>query len=134
MKISAKAYYGLRAMIGLAKERDFCSARTISQKQGLPYEYLEKIFQELRLAGFLITQKGARGGYSLARPAKKIKARDVVMALEKEEPITRCQCGCPLVGNCSAGSFWQETASSFVAAMGSTTLLDLTKGKKQKNA
>jgi Rrf2 family protein len=127
MKISAKSYYGLKAMIGLAKEKGFCSARTISQKYELPYDYLEKIFQELRLAGFLVTQKGTRGGYGLARPAKKIKARDIVMALEKEEPITRCQCGCPMVGKCSAGSFWRETAASFVSAMGSTTLLDLTK-------
>lgn len=130
MKLSTKTYYGLRALIRLAKEKKPCSVKEISVKEKIPEKYLEKIFQELRIAGFLASHKGAGGGYSLNRPASRIRAGDVVMALEKEELLTRCQTSCPLAGSCSAKTFWQEMQTSFESSFGSTTLEDLTKNKK----
>ena len=130
MKLSTKTYYGLRAMIRLAKEKKSCSVKEISSKEKIPEKYLEKIFQELRADGFLISAKGKTGGYHLSRPADKIKAGDIVMALEKEEFLTRCQTSCPMAGQCSAKNFWQEMQDSFESSFGSTTLEDLTKNKK----
>jgi DNA-binding IscR family transcriptional regulator len=45
IKISKKAQYGLRAMVFLAKNyksKSFFSAKTISVKEGIPFEFLEK--------------------------------------------------------------------------------------------
>lgn len=117
-------------MIRLAKEKKPCSVKEISSKEKIPEKYLEKIFQELRIAGFLASHKGAGGGYSLAKPALKIKAGDIVMALEKEEFLTKCQTSCPMAGQCSAKTFWQEIQDSFESSFGSTTLEDLIKNKK----
>ena len=127
MKLSTKTYYGLRAMIRLTKEEKLCSVKEISVKERIPEKYLEKIFQELRNDGFLVSQKGAGGGYLLARPAAKIKAGDIIMALEKEAFLTKCQASCPMARQCSAKTFWREMEQSFEASMGSTTLADLTK-------
>ena len=133
MKLSTKTYYGLRALIRLAKEKKSCSVKDISVKEKIPEKYLEKIFQELRESGFLISQKGAGGGYSLAKPTLKIKAGDIVMALEKEELLTRCQTSCPMAGQCSAKIFWQEIQASFESSFGSTTLANLTSKKHAKS-
>lgn len=133
MKLSTKTYYGLRAMIRLAKEKKPCSVKEISAKEKIPEKYLEKIFQELRADGFLVSQKGAGGGYSLANPASKIKAGDIVMALEKKAFLTKCQASCPMAGQCSAKTFWQEMQASFESSFGSTTLADLTSKKHAKS-
>lgn len=133
MKLSTKTYYGLRAMIRLAKERKPCSVKEISVKEKIPEKYLEKIFQELRADGFLASQKGAGGGYSLVQPASKIKAGDIIMALEKEAFLTKCQSSCPLAGQCSAKTFWQEIQTSFESSFGSTTLASLISKKHAKS-
>ena len=133
MKLSTKTYYGLRAIIRLAKEKKPCSVKEISSKEKIPGKYLEKIFQELRANGFLVSHKGSGGGYSLARPATKIKAGDVVIALEKEAFLTRCQANCPMARKCSAKTFWQEMQTSFESSFGSTTLANLISKKHAKN-
>jgi len=120
-------------MIRLAKEKKPCSVKEISSKEKIPEKYLEKIFQELRADGFLVSQKGAGGGYFLARPTSKIKAGDVVMALEKEAFMTRCQTSCPMAGQCSAKTFWQEIQASFESSFGSTTLANLISKKYAKS-
>lgn len=127
MKLSQKTYYGLRALIRLAKEKKACSVKEISEKEKIPDKYLEKIFQELRNDGFLVSSKGKTGGYALSRPATKVKAGDIIIALEKDALLTKCQSSCPMAGKCSAEKFWQEMQSSFESSFGSTTLKDLTK-------
>jgi len=133
MKLSNKTYYGLRAITRLAKENKSCSVKTISSKERIPEKYLEKIFQELKSAGFLISRKGTGGGYFLSRPAAKIKAKEIVMVLEKDQALTRCQGFCPMAGECSAKTFWQEMEQSFESSFGSTTLADLISKKHAKN-
>ena len=54
MKISKKAQYGLRAMVYLAKNSlkdKVCPTREISEKENIPFDYLEKIIVELEKAG-----------------------------------------------------------------------------------
>ncbi len=127
MKLSTKTYYGLRALIRLAKKKKSCSVKEVSRKEKIPEKYLEKIFQELRIAGFLVSHKGAGGGYSLAKIASKIKAGAIVMALEKEAAMTKCRSSCPMAGKCSAQTFWQEMQTSFESSFGTTSLADLAK-------
>ncbi|MDP2930278.1 MAG: Rrf2 family transcriptional regulator, partial [bacterium] len=64
MKLSTKTYYGLRALIRLAKEKKPCSVKEVSRKEKIPEKYLEKIFQELRNDDFLVSTKGKTGGYA----------------------------------------------------------------------
>ncbi len=127
MKLSTKTYYGLRALVRIAKENKNCSVKEISEKEKIPQKFLEKIFQELRNDGFLISSKGKTGGYSLAKSAGKIKAGDIIMALEKEAALTRCQSSCPMAGQCGAKTFWQEMQACFESSFGFTTLKDLIK-------
>ena len=49
MKISKRAEYGLRAMVRLAKNNNkrAISIREISNMEGVPFEFLGKIFFEL---------------------------------------------------------------------------------------
>lgn len=47
---------------------DFISLKEISARQGITIKYLEQIVLLLSRAGFLLSSRGASGGYRLARP------------------------------------------------------------------
>ena len=54
----------------------------IAQAQDIPLKFLENILLELRHGGLVQSQRGAEGGYWLARPPEEIKLADVIRAVE----------------------------------------------------
>src|SRR3989344_8300266 len=109
MKISKKAEYGLRAMVHLAenKNKKAISIREISNAEGMPFEFLSKIFADLERAKLAKAKHGANGGYFLARPANKITTADIVSVLEEDLAVVHCS-GCPLAGGCTSQNVWEE--------------------------
>lgn len=72
MKISKRAYYGLRAAVSLAEAQGPVSARELAERERIPEEFLEKILQKLRKAGIVESTKGVEGGYTLANKAASV--------------------------------------------------------------
>ncbi len=80
MDISAKTDYAIRALIALAETDavdigatgSAISVDVLAQRQGLPRKFLEAILSDLRRGGLVMSVRGARGGYRLARPAREI--------------------------------------------------------------
>ncbi|MCK4753470.1 MAG: Rrf2 family transcriptional regulator [Planctomycetes bacterium] len=84
MKVSRSTGYALLAAGYLAqhqKEKVVLS-QDISKKYDIPLEYLLKILQQLVRANVLRSKRGPRGGFSLARPAKKITLLQVIEAVD----------------------------------------------------
>jgi Rrf2 family protein len=136
MKISTKTKYGLRAIIYLAghsKKGCFCSIKQIAESEGISPDYLEKIISKLEKAGILKAQKGAKGGYSLAIPAKKIKLGELVNVLEGENYFVQCLGGdkksCSKCKGCLAQNFWQKFQEKLDSFLNSVSLEDLIKNK-----
>ena len=70
MRVSAKVDYALRAMAELAAAPPgFTTAEQLASAQQIPPKFLESILSQLRSAGLVSSQRGAEGGYQLARPA-----------------------------------------------------------------
>jgi len=84
MKISRSTGYALLAVGYIAQNRKqgIILSQTISKKYNIPLEYLLKILQQLVRANVLRSKRGPRGGFSLAKPAKKITLLQVVEAVE----------------------------------------------------
>lgn len=82
MRISAKVDYALRAMLALASVSGLRKAEWIATSQGIPRPFLESILLDLRHAELVVSQRGAEGGYALARPATDISVADVIRAVE----------------------------------------------------
>lgn len=81
--ISAKVDYAVRALLLLAQRApDLVTAEALSTEQDLPREYAEQILTELRKLGYVVSKRGARGGFQLARPADEVLVGPVVSALE----------------------------------------------------
>jgi Rrf2 family protein len=83
VRLSAKADYALRASVELAALGDgHVKAEAIAHAQSIPLRFLEQILLDLKHAGLVASQRGAEGGYWLARPPAEIALADVIRAVE----------------------------------------------------
>jgi Rrf2 family protein len=83
MRVSAKVDYALRAMAELAAAPPgLMTAEQLASAQHIPPKFLESILSQLRSGGLVASQRGAVGGYQLARPAEEISIADVIRELE----------------------------------------------------
>jgi Rrf2 family protein len=84
MRISAKADYAVRAVAELAAAAGEkpVKAERVASAQGIPLNFLENILGELRHAGIVRSQRGAEGGFRLAKPATEVTVADVIRAVE----------------------------------------------------
>jgi Rrf2 family protein len=84
MRVSAKVDYAVRAAIELAAEAGEgpVKGERIATAQGIPPKFLENILLDLRHAGLVSSQRGAEGGYWLARAPEEITVADVIRAVE----------------------------------------------------
>ena len=84
MRVTAKVDYALRAAVELAvaEGQGPVKGERIAQAQEIPLKFLENILLELRHHGLVQSQRGAEGGYWLARPAEEINVADVIRAVE----------------------------------------------------
>ncbi|HOZ55923.1 MAG TPA: Rrf2 family transcriptional regulator [bacterium] len=86
MKFSTRTTYGLRAMIKLAANynKAAVSLAHIAKKEKISQKYLERLFVALKKEKLVLSEKGASGGYRLARDPKNIRIYDIVRVLEGE--------------------------------------------------
>lgn len=84
MRVSARADYALRAAAELATvapdqrlKRD-----ALATRQDIPLEFLESVLLDLKHAGIVQSQRGASGGFRLARPPDEISLADVIRAVD----------------------------------------------------
>jgi Rrf2 family protein len=82
VRVSAKVDYALRAMLELAAADGLVKSERIATAQAIPQKFLENILLDLRHASLVSSQRGAEGGYTLARPAAEISVADVIRAVE----------------------------------------------------
>jgi Rrf2 family protein len=84
VRVTAKVDYALRAAVELAaaEGQGPVTGERIAQSQEIPLKFLENILLELRHHGLVQSQRGAEGGYWLARPAESINVADVIRAVE----------------------------------------------------
>jgi Rrf2 family protein len=84
--ISARTEYAVRAMLALAQAQAAndgpLSVEVLARQQDLPRKFLEAIVADLRAADLVVSTRGARGGYTLARPASAISLGDVFRAVD----------------------------------------------------
>jgi Rrf2 family protein len=84
VNISAKADYAICAAVALAADDGDAPVKgeALARSQDIPTKFLENIMGDLRKAGIVSSQRGAVGGYWLARPADEVTLADVIRAVD----------------------------------------------------
>jgi len=140
MKITAQEEYGLRILIRIAccKDETGISIPQLSEAEGITTPYVAKITRLLRMAGFINSTPGNKGGYVLAVPAKEININKVLKALGGSL-FDLSFCGthsgalkiCTHSVDCSARSLWQMIQFSIDQLLDKITLHDLVSTEKE---
>ncbi|SVE50441.1 uncharacterized protein METZ01_LOCUS503295, partial [marine metagenome] len=84
MHVSAKADYGLRAVLELsvAYGRGTMQSADIAASQNIPESYLVQLLNQLRKSGIIRSVRGPRGGHELVRRPEDLTVRDVLSVLD----------------------------------------------------
>ncbi|MCC6445927.1 MAG: Rrf2 family transcriptional regulator [Armatimonadetes bacterium] len=122
MELTKRQQYGLRGLAYLAgrAEGEAASVPEISRATGVPVSYLMKIFQDLTRVGLVAAHRGAKGGFSLARPAEAISLREILEACGGPLFSSRCLLGNPICSDeiaCAIHAAWFEAQGQFIAAL-----------------
>jgi Rrf2 family protein len=83
VKVTAKADYAVRATLELATvDNGLIKGEQIARSQQIPLKFLENILIDLRHAGLVHAQRGAEGGYRLAKSPADVTIGEVIRAVE----------------------------------------------------
>ena len=134
MKLSTRSRYGTRLLLDLAEHgsEKFVQLKDVSKRQGISLKYLEQIVIPLKKANYLVSARGAGGGYKLARSPGQITVGEIVALLEGGNSITHCATKpevCDHAQSCLTRTLWIETAEVIFEKLNSETLSDLIRNK-----
>jgi Rrf2 family transcriptional regulator, iron-sulfur cluster assembly transcription factor len=126
--------YGTRGIVRLAKmpPSAVVLVSDIASAEDLPESYLAKIFQDLAKEGIVRSHRGAKGGFSLARPAEQITLRQIIEAIEGPIALNRCLApweGCEDIAGCPIYPVLARAQQQLLAMLDGTTLHDLASGQ-----
>ena len=87
MHVSARVDYGMKALMELTvaafdDPTKMVKSESISRAQGIPTKFLENILRRLREGGIVVSQRGAEGGFRLARDPGEVTVADVIRVLD----------------------------------------------------
>lgn len=129
MELSCKCEYALLALLELAaqyNEGEPLQIRQIAAKQNIPDRYLEQLLATLRRGALVKSQRGAKGGYVLAREPWKITLLEVFGCLEGlDAKSSEHEVNPKTVESTVVQEIWQETRQAANLVLQKYTLQDL---------
>jgi Rrf2 family protein len=133
--VTAKVDYAVRATMVLARaaQQDGrpVKGEQIGTEQSIPVKYLENILSELRQGGLVRSQRGAEGGYWLAKPADAIAVADIIRAVEGPLATVRGERAEQLEygeGTSALQDMWVAVRASLRSVLEQVTLADIIAG------
>jgi len=136
VKFSTSVEYAIHGLMYLSKApADALRGGTvliadIAEATKIPEAYLRKVFQQLSRSGIVTSQRGARGGFSLARPPERITLKDVVEAIDGFLPVYSClrlQRKCTLDDNCPVKEVFHEARRKMGEVLDAKSIKDVLK-------
>jgi Rrf2 family protein len=136
MKLSKRGEYALRALIdlGIASElgRPMLQVSELAAKEKLPVKFLEQIFTQLKAAGYVESKRGKRGGYSLAKPMKRIRFGKVIRLIDGPLAPIQCvsvtsyaRCTCPDEAHCGLRMLMLDVRNAIARILDRYTLAEI---------
>jgi FeS assembly SUF system regulator len=130
IRLNRLSDYGIVLMAQLAGREDAAphTARDLAAEAHLPLPVVSKVLKSRARRGLLVSHRGARGGYSLARPPQEISAAEMIAALEGPIGLTECSVhpgACVQEASCHVREPWQRINAAVHRALADVTLADL---------
>lgn len=130
---SRQCEYALQAVLYLAlkKEGERVSIKDLAKRLKIPYHFLGKIMQDLTRKGLLVSVKGPRGGFGLAKPASDITLFHIVNAIDGAAFTRACVMGFPECSKkhpCAIHARWGALRDGIHSMLVDKSIEELAKG------
>ena len=131
MELTKAGGYGYLGMLYLARQPKNRVVRIseISENEGIPEKFLAKIFQNLTRSGLVRSHRGAKGGFSLGKPAQKISIKELLECVQGPLYLARCLSSaepCDKKKYCGLRKLWAEGQDFVDDLLSGSTLADMT--------
>ncbi len=120
MHLNQTTEYALRAMTQLTTLRvgEFITSGDLAKVTHIPVHYLSKIMRKMVTENLVVSQKGHKGGFSLARSPDKIRFYDIIKASGVDVKLNQCVFGwgkCSCKKPCPLHASWSEMIQNFLS-------------------
>jgi Rrf2 family protein len=124
ISVTSKSRYAVVAMAELARSGDRpVPIAQVAERRGMPVQFLEQLFSTLRRDGLLQSQRGVKGGYTLARPPDQITVLEVVQALDGRLGEEGKE----------AGGIWADGVEALRSIFRETTIEDIARRESEES-
>ena len=133
--ISTKGRYALKIMIDLSQNASdqLVSLKDISSRQNVSMKYLEMIVRILHKGDMVISGRGKKGGYRLARAPEEYTVGEILKSVEKSlAPVTCIEDGkvvCDNADCCISFPMWRKLDEMIDQYLEGITLKDVVEGR-----
>ncbi|HQT66829.1 MAG: SUF system Fe-S cluster assembly regulator [Rhodospirillales bacterium 20-60-12] len=129
LRLSRLTDYAVAVLVRLSQADGVATSPCIAGAIGIPEPTVAKVLKSLTQTGLVISQRGAHGGYRLARPLSAIPVSDVIVAIDGPIALTACveggSGGCESHSLCPMAGRWTPVNEAIRDALRSISLADM---------
>ncbi|MEX0448409.1 SUF system Fe-S cluster assembly regulator [Spiribacter sp. 221] len=131
IRLNRETDYGIGILTLMAREPDGrFNAGALAEARGLPQPIVSKILKHLARSDLLVSYRGAKGGYGLARRPEAISIAEIITVLEGPIALTDCiedgQEACQYGSQCNISNVWSRINDVVLNALSEITLAEMT--------
>ena len=131
LKLGKLADYGTMIMTILAADPErLYPTQDLADRAHVAAPTVAKLLKLLAKAGLVESERGAHGGYKLARPAPEITVADVISAIDGPIGLTQCSVhkgDCAVESTCGVRGNWRLINTAIHQALKSVSLAEMAK-------
>jgi FeS assembly SUF system regulator len=129
LRLSRLTDYAVVVLVRLAREDGVTTTPALASATGVPEPTVAKVLKLMAAQGMVASQRGARGGYRLARPLHSIAVSEVIAAIDGPISLTACvdgaTGGCEAQHCCPIRGRWDPVNDAIRLALGRITLQEM---------
>ncbi len=129
IRLTNLADYAVVLMCEIANAQDRVSAQDLSGSTNVPVPTVSKILNALGRSKLLVSHRGLKGGFALARPTEDISVADIIEAIDGPIALTHCtepeETDCGYTQICSMRPKWQVINGAVRGALADVKLTSL---------
>ncbi|MGH7101767.1 MAG: SUF system Fe-S cluster assembly regulator [Acetobacteraceae bacterium] len=129
LRLSKLTDYAVVVLVRLSASATIATSVGIAARTGIPEPTVAKVLKTLGANRLVISQRGAHGGYRLARPLAQIAIAEVIAAIDGPIALTACvdggNAGCDVLEVCPVRGLWDPVNAAIREALAAISLADM---------
>ena len=129
LRLSKLTDYAVVVLVRLDAGTAVQTSPGIAAATGIPEPTVAKVLKSLSASGLVTSQRGARGGYRLARTLEEVPVGEVIAAMDGPIALAACVDGsvteCESLSMCPVRGRWDPVNDAIQRALGGITLADM---------